>query len=134
MPRGRLNWWRTATAADRANSQYRQDPAMTYETLEVKQDGAIAWLTLNRPHVLNALNSAMVSELHDYFERLACDRITRVVVVRGAGRGFCAGLDLKEHSGARPGDDTLGSSTSTTLEIQRRISGLIVAIRRLPQP
>jgi enoyl-CoA hydratase/carnithine racemase len=107
---------------------------MAYETLEVKQDGAIAWLTLNRPHVLNALNSTMVSELHDYFDRLASDRTTRVVVVRGAGRAFCAGLDLKEHSGARPGDDTLGSSTSTTLEIQRRISGLIVAIRRLPQP
>jgi enoyl-CoA hydratase/carnithine racemase len=107
---------------------------MVYEAIEVKQDGAIGWLTLNRPHVLNALNSTMVSELHDYLDRLASDRTTRVVIVRGAGRAFCAGLDLKEHSGARPGDDTLGSSTSVTLDIQRRISGLVVAIRRLPQP
>ena len=107
---------------------------MAYEALEVKQDGAIAWLTLNRPHVLNALNSTMVSELHDYLDRLASDRTTRVVVARGAGRAFCTGLDLKEHSGARPGDDTLGGSTSATLEIQRRISGLVIAIRRLPQP
>jgi enoyl-CoA hydratase/carnithine racemase len=107
---------------------------MAYEALEVKQDGAIAWLTLNRPHVLNALNSTMVSESHDYLDRLASDRTARVVVVRGAGRAFCAGLDLKEHSGARPGDDTLGGSTSATLEIQRRISGLVIAIRRLPQP
>ena len=107
---------------------------MTYEALEVKQDGAIAWLTLNRPHVLNALNSTMVAELHDYFDRLASDRATRVVIVRGAGRAFCSGLDLKEHSGGRPGDETLGSSTSATLEIQRHISGLVIAIRRLPQP
>ena len=107
---------------------------MAYETLEVKQDGAIAWLTLNRPHVLNALNSTLVSELHDYLDRLSSDRTTRVIIVRGAGRAFCAGLDLKEHSGGRPGDDTLGSSTSATLEIQRRISSLIIAIRRLPQP
>ena len=108
---------------------------MAYEALEVKQDGAIAWLTLNRPRALNALNSTMVDELHDYFERLATDRTTRVVIVRGAGRGFCSGLDLKEHSGgARPGDDALGTSTIATLEIQRRISGLVIAIRRLPQP
>jgi enoyl-CoA hydratase/carnithine racemase len=107
---------------------------MAYEALEVKQDGAIAWLTLNRPQALNALNSTMVSELHDYLERLRDDRATRVVIVRGAGRAFCSGLDLKEHSGGRPGDDTLGSSTSATLEVQRRISGLVIAVRRLPQP
>lgn len=107
---------------------------MTYETLEVKQDGPIAWLTLNRPHVLNALGSTMVAELHDYFGRLGTDRATRVVIMRGGGRAFCAGLDLKEHSGARPGDETLGSSTAATLEVQRRISNLVVAIHRLPQP
>ena len=107
---------------------------MAYEALEVKQDGAIAWITLNRPHVLNALNSTMVSELHDYLDRLGSDRATRVIIMRGAGRAFCAGLDLKEHSGGRPGDETLGSSTSATLEIQRHISGLVIAIRRLPQP
>jgi len=100
---------------------------MTYEAIEVKQDGAIAWLTLNRPHALNALNSTMVDELHDYFDRLTSDRATRVVIVRGAGRAFCSGLDLKEHSGSRPGDDTLGGSTSATLEIQRHISSLIVS-------
>src|SRR5260221_10180668 len=112
----------------------KAEHAMAYEALDVKQDGAIAWLTLNRPHALNALNSTMVSELHDYFDWLASDRTTRVVIVRGAGRAFCSGLDLKEHSGGRPGDDTLGGSTSATLEIQRRISSLVVAIRRLPQP
>ena len=107
---------------------------MAYEAIELKQEGAIAWLTLNRPHALNALSSTMVAEFHDYLGGLASDRTTRVVVVRGAGRAFCAGLDLKEHSGGRPGDESLGSSTSATLEVQRRISNLVVAIRRLPQP
>jgi enoyl-CoA hydratase/carnithine racemase len=107
---------------------------MNYETLEIKQDGAIAWLTLNRPHVLNALSSTMVAELHDFFARLASGHDVRVVIMRGAGRAFCSGLDLKEHSGGRPGDESLGSSTSATLEIQRRISNLTVAIRHLPQP
>jgi enoyl-CoA hydratase/carnithine racemase len=116
------------------SSDYRQDLAMAHEAIELKQDGAIAWLTLNRPHALNALSSTMVSELHDFLGGLASDHVTRVVVVRGAGRAFCAGLDLKEHSGGRPGDDSLGSSTSATLEVQRRISNLVVAIRRLPQP
>lgn len=107
---------------------------MTYEMLEVKHDGPIAWLTLNRPRSLNALNSAMVNELHDFLGRLGDDHATRVVIMRGAGRAFCAGLDLKEHSGGRPGDDSLGSSTSATLEVQRHISNLVITIRRLPQP
>jgi len=82
---------------------------MAYQALEVNRDGAIAWLTLNRPQTLNALNAAMVDELHDYLRELYHDRKTRVVVMRGAGRAFCAGLDLKEQSGrlarpaARPG-------------------------------
>jgi enoyl-CoA hydratase/carnithine racemase len=107
---------------------------MAYETLEVQQDGAIGWLTLNRPHVLNALSATMVEELHDYLARLGSDRDTRVVIVRGAGRAFCSGLDLKEHNGSRPGDQSLGSSISATLEVQRRISNLVIAIRHLPQP
>lgn len=107
---------------------------MAYETLEFKNDGPIAWLTLNRPRALNALSSTMVEELHDYFGRLAGERATRVVIMRGAGRAFCAGLDLKEHAGSRPGDDSLGSSTGATLAVQRRISNLVIAMRRLPQP
>jgi enoyl-CoA hydratase/carnithine racemase len=107
---------------------------MAYEMLEVKQDGAVAWLTLNRAKSLNAINSEMVDELRDYLGQLADDRGTRVVIVRGAGRAFCAGLDLKAQVASRPGDGSLGSSTSATLEVQRRISNLVVAIRRLPQP
>jgi enoyl-CoA hydratase/carnithine racemase len=105
---------------------------MPYEALEIKQDGAVAWLTLNRPQALNALNSTIVHELHDFLQRLAADEKTRVVVMRGAGRAFCAGLDLKEHTGGAT--DNFGGSTAGMYELQRRLSSLVITIRRLPQP
>ena len=72
---------------------------MVYETIEVKQEGGIAWLTLNRPESLNAMNPQLVNEVRDFFGGLPEDKQTRVVVMRGAGRAFCAGLDLKSPAG-----------------------------------
>ena len=60
--------------------------------------GDADWLTLNRPDALNAMSLEMVDELNDYFGKLYHDRSTRVVVMRGAGRAFCAGLDIKDRS------------------------------------
>ena len=60
----------------------------------------ITQLTLNRPERLNAMNYALVSELYSAFDALSEDRSCRVIVLTGAGRGFCAGLDLSE--GASP--------------------------------
>ena len=61
---------------------------MVYETIEVKQEGAIAWLTLNRPESLNAMNPQRVNELRDFFGGLPQDTQTRVVVMRGVRRAF----------------------------------------------
>ncbi len=47
---------------------------MTYETLELRHDGPIAWLTLNRPHALNALSARMVDELEHFLASLRADR------------------------------------------------------------
>jgi enoyl-CoA hydratase/carnithine racemase len=105
---------------------------MGYETLEVTNDGPVAWLTLNRPHTLNALNQRMFQELEEFLSRLADDQVTRVVIMRGAGRAFSAGLDLKEQSAA--GAEALGRSTIETLKAQRRISDAAATIRRAPQP
>ena len=100
---------------------------MNYQTIEVRKDGAAAWLTLNRPERLNALNPQMVDELRDYFTGLSKDTETRVVVMRGAGRAFCAGLDLKE-----PG--TGDGSPSSGMRGQRHISDLALMMHRAPQP
>ena len=58
-------------------------------------EGGIAWLTLNRPDRLNALSPAMLTGLDESLRRLSEDRDVGAVVITGAGRGFCAGGDVK---------------------------------------
>ncbi len=70
-----------------------------FSTIAVERRGAVEWLTLNRPDRLNTLTGTMVRELCAYFEALRNDYGVRIVVLRGAGRAFCAGLDIKEHLG-----------------------------------
>ena len=98
-----------------------------YTTLLVDEDGPVDWLTLNRPDRLNALNPEMVDELLDYFHRIANDRRLRIVVIRGAGRAFCAGLDL--------GVDPVAAmrNASDGLIAQRRVSEIVLRMRRAPQ-
>ncbi len=101
---------------------------MQYETLLVEKDGAIDWLTLNRPDALNTLSNTLLTELHDYLDRLQTDYSVRVVVIRGAGRMFCAGLDMKD-----PERAPLKGSNDGMIS-QRRFSGLVMKMRRAPQP
>lgn len=65
-----------------------------YETIEVTVEGRAATLTLNRPDKLNAMSQQMVKELREAFVELDENEEVRVVILRGAGRAFCAGLDL----------------------------------------
>ena len=58
-------------------------------------EGAVDWLTLNRPDRLNAINQPLSEALLAYFESKRRDRATRVIVLAGAGRAFCSGADLK---------------------------------------
>ena len=99
-----------------------------YATLRVRKDGAIDWLTLNRPEALNALNRTMVLELQHYFGELATDHTVRVVVLSGAGRAFCAGLDLKEAA-----VNELGGVVSG-MRVQRRVAEVVLRLHRAPQP
>jgi enoyl-CoA hydratase len=102
----------------------------TYPTLLLRREGALLFVTLNRPEALNAMDAQLVSDLHALFASLRSDRSVRVVVLRGAGRAFCAGLDLR--SGARePG---FPGGVAGGLAGQRRISELVIEMRRLPQP
>lgn len=74
---------------------------MSYETIRLETDGAVARLTLDRPAMLNAINRAMIREIHAALDRVEADEGVRVLVVQGAGRAFSAGFDLKE-SAAEP--------------------------------
>ena len=104
--------------------------AETYRTISVEKRGAADWLTLNRPDVLNALSLEMAAELNDYFGRLYNDRETRVVVLRGAGRAFCAGLDIKDRSESDRSADPYGGGFG----FQGFLADVYVKMRRCPQP
>jgi enoyl-CoA hydratase/carnithine racemase len=101
---------------------------MAYTTLDIKADGPVIWCTLNRPDSLNALSRQLVEDLHGFYDELARDTETRVVVLRGAGRAFCAGLDLKEGGGGGERGD-IGAQ----LRGQHRIAELSIKMRRLAQ-
>lgn len=103
-----------------------------YKTLIVKKDGAVDRVTLNRPDALNAMNPELVDELQDYFGKLYTDHSVRVVVLKGAGRAFCAGLDLKDRSNRD--DSGASGSPQAGLVSQRRISEIVMRMRRCPQP
>ncbi len=102
---------------------------MTYRTITIEKRGAADWLTLNRPEMLNAISLEMVDELSDYFGKLYNDRDTRVVVMRGAGRAFCAGLDIKDRQNAN-GPDPFGGGFG----FQGHLADVYVKMRRCPQP
>jgi enoyl-CoA hydratase len=67
---------------------------MPYETLLYETDGAIATITLNRPERLNTIVPPMPDELQDAVHRASLDAAVKVIVLRGAGRAFCAGFDF----------------------------------------
>lgn len=106
---------------------------MDEKTLIVERRGPVDWVTLNRPAALNALNGEMIDELATYFHDLLTRPSTRVVVLRGAGRAFCAGMDLSANDlinglGAEQG------KIAYDLSLQRRISEIVMRMRRAPQP
>jgi enoyl-CoA hydratase/carnithine racemase len=92
----------------------------------------VVQLTLCRPDKLNALTEPLVSQLHADLRDVAEDPACRVVVLTGAGRGFCAGLDLGGF-GTIAGTEEFGR-THQTWATQRAIAALVQVIRRLPQP
>ena len=81
---------------DRTLYQPRSNEDGSYETLTIDRRGPVDWVTLNRPDQLNAMSRTMMLELQHYFGDLYTDQDVRVVVLKGAGRAFCAGLDLKQ--------------------------------------
>jgi 2-(1,2-epoxy-1,2-dihydrophenyl)acetyl-CoA isomerase len=89
-----------------------------------ERDGAVLTITLNRPEVFNAFNAALHAALATALEE-AADAAVRAVVITGAGRGFCAGQDLKEFS---------EMPDSIRERLERTYHPNIRAIRALPKP
>jgi enoyl-CoA hydratase/carnithine racemase len=103
---------------------------MSYECLLYEVKDGIATLTLNRPDRLNALGGTLRDDLHDAITRSAADPEVRVIVLTGAGKGFCAGGDVKAMNEAKEGqrprslDEKIAPGRDRTL----------LAMRDAPQP
>lgn len=104
---------------------------MTDTILTRHDEDGIATLTLNAPASLNALSDAMIAALTAQFTALATDRQTRVVILRGEGRAFCAGHDLREMQVARQSPDKGAASFA---DLFQRCAAMMQMIPALPQP
>jgi 2-(1,2-epoxy-1,2-dihydrophenyl)acetyl-CoA isomerase len=103
-----------------------EDAAVTFETILFSVDDGVARLTLNRPDRLNSFTVQMHGEVAQALEQVAD---ARVLVLTGAGRGFCAGQDLSDRAVAPGGDGVdLGES------LENRYNPLIRKLTSLPMP
>jgi enoyl-CoA hydratase len=110
------------------------DEAVTDEALSValsRPTPEIAVVTLNRPERLNALDYGMVEVLTSTIADLGRDRACRAIVLTGAGRGFCAGLDLV---GAKARDEGNGRGSIERLEGQETFAAMVRTIRAVRHP
>lgn len=93
--------------------------------------GNVATLTLNAPGSLNALSDAMLAELKAAFGALQQDRSAKVVILRGVGKAFCAGHDLREMQAGRQAPD---GGAAYFADLFARCAEVMQMIPRLPQP
>jgi enoyl-CoA hydratase len=102
------------------------------DTLELDRprDGVVV-VRLNRPQRLNAINEAMQTELGQTLADLAADRAVHAVVLTGSGRGFCAGIDMRDFGPSVPEAD---APALDRMRFQEKMAALAEAVRQLPQP
>jgi enoyl-CoA hydratase/carnithine racemase len=103
---------------------------MASDLLEIERQGPIDVVSLNRPGAMNALTPELIDLIAAYFAELRARLETRVVILQGRGRAFCAGADLESDAFAPPGP----GRPQRQMAMQKRYSGLIRAMRECPQP
>jgi 2-(1,2-epoxy-1,2-dihydrophenyl)acetyl-CoA isomerase len=101
---------------------------MTYQTILFENAGGIARLTFNRPDRLNSFNTTMHGEVRDALGRVGSSD-ARVLIITGAGRGFCAGQDLGDRA-VSPG----GTAVDLGESIEKYYKPLVLSLRGLPMP
>jgi len=102
---------------------------MGYENIKFETEEGVATLTLNRPDKLNSFTQAMHMEVREALAQLRADKSVRVLVLTGAGRGFCAGQDLGDRAVA-PG----GAAVDLGESVEKFYAPLVLALRELPMP
>jgi len=106
---------------------------MTYETIQFNIDKGIAVLTLNRPDRLNSFTQAMHREVRAALDQVQADKTVRVLLLTGAGRGFCAGQDLNDRAVA-PGSPAGAPGVDLGESVEKYYAPLVMTLRTLPMP
>lgn len=101
------------------------------DLVELERRGVVAHLTLNSPSSLNALSDAMLAALKARFTEIAASTEIKAVVLKGAGKVFCAGHDLKEMQAGRESDD---KGRAYFADLFARCSEVMLMIPKMPQP
>lgn len=99
--------------------------------LERNDTGAVATLKLNAPDRLNALSDEMLAALQAEFDALSGDSSVRAVIIKGEGKAFCAGHDLKQMTAGRQAED---GGKAYFQDLFGRCARMMLSIRSLPQP
>lgn len=104
--------------------------------LALRREGSILHLTLNRPHVRNAMSFAMIEEIITVFDAIADTHEIRIVVLRGAGGNFCAGGDIKDMASARMtpvSPELIGGPDDPMVIGNRKFGTMLSVIEAAPQ-
>jgi enoyl-CoA hydratase len=127
-------------AAAVSPSDPHTDPATRARVVRVERvadtgtEAGIRVVTLDRPERLNALDATLIDDLHDALDTLAADPEVRVVVLTGAGRGFCAGLDLQSSPPTGITSTEGRGRAQRGMDLQQRIATLVPKLRGLRVP
>jgi len=120
---------------------YLRDTPASGKTVRLEEpEPGIRVLTLNRPERLNAMSGELVKDLHNALDEIALDDSCRVVVLTGAGRAFCAGLDLHApptrdvSPPASEEEVAWRKSPQAGMHVQQAIASLVPKLRNLRQP
>ena len=106
----------------------------TFSTMTFAEpEPGVGLLTLNRPERLNAVNPGMVTDFEALFAALAEDETIRVLILTGAGRGFCSGADLSDVTAYRE-TEAFADPESYLRLAQERYGRLVLGLRAIPQP
>src|ERR1700740_3331792 len=109
-------------------SKAQASDTASYSALKYEQDGAIATITLNRPDKRNAISSTMIEELLSALNAADGDGAVRVVIITGAGRAFCSGMDLETLQ------EIAGQTAEQNLADSRQTARMFHRLYAFPKP
>lgn len=107
-----------------------EKPPISFDTIQFEQHDALVWITLNRPEAMNSMSPQMVADLHTALDLVETNPGVRCLAIRGNGKAFCAGADLKALKALADARD----EAAAVQAFLGRATALLRRIEQLPMP